>query len=545
MTYRNANKFQLPFLGYGAGLRAPHIGYVLENKPPIDWFEIISENYMEGDASTLGNLEKIRENYPIVMHGVSLSIGTIDPIDSDYLHKLKALADRLQAPWISDHLCWTGIAHTNTHDLLPVPYTEEALAHIAGRVRRVQDVLERPILLENPSAYLSFSGVSMPEYEFIARLAEEADCGLLLDVNNVYVSAFNQRFDTKTYLDAIPLERVAQIHLAGHTHKGSHIVDTHSGRVCDEVWDMYGYVRQRAGEISTMIEWDEDLQDFPALLAESDKARTPPPTSSPLPDFSGNATKNRPVIPYEEQLRYFQLSVLHPDGQDVPPAAEWATHLEGFSADDQIRAYREAYRSRLCERVREDCPALRAYLGAEATEKIIADYVESTPSVHYNMTRYVERFPEFVANTLPQKPFAYELALWETAIPLLFLEKDGAALLPENVGEMTEETRLRRRPCVRIFAFAHNLHDYYRAVRQNKTPPHITQTKTYAALSRIGEKIYRFDVTEAEYDLLQRFNDGITLTDALTRHSERYDSEETDIGEQFAKWMEYRVFATA
>jgi len=197
------NKFNFPFLGYGLGLRSKHYEHILEHKPEVDWFEIISENFMETQGKPIRILEKIRADYPVVMHGVSLSIGTIDPLNSDYLAKLKKLADRLNPPWISDHLCWTGIAHKNSHDLLPVPYTEEALQHIIERIRQVQDYLERPILIENPSTYIEFNESEMSEVEFIGRMAEGADCGLLVDVNNIYVSAYNHRLDTKQYLDSL------------------------------------------------------------------------------------------------------------------------------------------------------------------------------------------------------------------------------------------------------------------------------------------------------------------------------------------------------
>ncbi|MCB1593207.1 MAG: DUF692 domain-containing protein, partial [Alphaproteobacteria bacterium] len=250
----NSPKFER--IGFGMGLRPSHYPFIFENKPPLDWFEIISENFMDTGGRPVRKLEQILEDYPVVMHGVSLSIGTVDPLNSDYLQKLKTLASWVNPPWISDHLCWTGIAHKNTHDLLPVPYTEEALKNIVTRIRQVQDFLERPIVLENPSTYLEFTSSTMTEWEFIARMAQESGCGLLLDVNNVYVSCYNHRWDPKTYIDALPLDRVAQIHLAGHTNKGTHIIDTHDDHVIDEVWALYRYAISKAGPVSTMVEWD-------------------------------------------------------------------------------------------------------------------------------------------------------------------------------------------------------------------------------------------------------------------------------------------------
>ena len=207
------------------------------------------------------------------MHGVSMSIGSTDPLNTDYLKKLKLLADFVNPPWLSDHVCWTGVQGKNTHDLLPVPYTEESLAHIVNRIRQVQDILERRIVLENPSTYLEFNESMLTEWDFLARMAEDADCGLLLDVNNVYVSAFNHGYDAKHYIDAIPAERIVQIHLAGHKNYGTHIIDTHDGHVMDEVWKLYDYTIKSKGKISTMIEWDDNIPEFDVLAAELDKAR--------------------------------------------------------------------------------------------------------------------------------------------------------------------------------------------------------------------------------------------------------------------------------
>ncbi|HEU5046481.1 MAG TPA: DUF692 domain-containing protein [Rickettsiales bacterium] len=268
------NIFGYPALGFGLGLRTPHYDTILETRPKsVDWFEIISENFLESHRGYWDFLADLRQDYPIVMHGVSLSIGSPDQLNADYLDKLRLLADFLQPPWISDHLCWTGTNGINTHDLLPVPYTEAMLQHIVTRIRQVQDILGRRILLENPSTYVEFNASSIPEWEFIARMAEEADCGLLLDVNNVYVNAFNHGYDARRYIDAIPAERIVQIHLAGHRNLGTHIVDTHDNHVIREVWELYCYVLKRSGLISTMVEWDGNIPDFPVLLAELDKAR--------------------------------------------------------------------------------------------------------------------------------------------------------------------------------------------------------------------------------------------------------------------------------
>lgn len=266
------NRWNLPDLGLGVGLRPVHFRHIVEKWPRMDWFEILSENYLDTEGRPVHFLDQIAERYPIVMHGVSLSIGSTDPIDFEYLAKLKRLAGRVRAVWMGDHICWTGVAGLNGHDLYPVPYTEESLSHLVERVRVVQDYLERPLVLENPSTYLTFRASSMPEEEFIARLAEDADCALLLDVNNVYVTCRNHDLDPYEYLKPIPYDRVVQIHLAGHTDHGSHCIDTHNGRVIDPVWELYAEVQRRRGNTATLLEWDADIPKFEVLQREVARA---------------------------------------------------------------------------------------------------------------------------------------------------------------------------------------------------------------------------------------------------------------------------------
>ena len=267
-----ANRFGLPDLGVGLGLRSVHYAHILQERPAVDWFEILSENYMQTAGRPLHFVDAVAARYPIALHGVSLSIGSTDPLDRAYLAELRALRDRTRALWVSDHLCWTGVAGRNTHDLLPLPYTEETLRHVADRVRAVQDVLGAPLALENPSTYVEHAGASMHEWEFLARLAEDADCAILLDVNNVFVSAFNHGFEPATYLDAMPFDRVVQLHVAGHTHHGTHIIDSHIGPVSDPVWTLLGQAHRRSGGASVLLEWDAEIPDFETAHAEALRA---------------------------------------------------------------------------------------------------------------------------------------------------------------------------------------------------------------------------------------------------------------------------------
>jgi uncharacterized protein len=262
-----------PHLGRGLGLRREHYRHVIETKPNVGWFEVISENFMVAGGNPRRVLEEVRRDYPVVLHGVSLSIASTDPPDERYLAELAALAREVEPAWVSDHLCW-GTAHgINAHDLLPVPYTEEALAHVVRRVEAVQERLGRRILLENPSSYMRFRDADMEEHEFIAELARRADCGILLDVNNVYVSAVNHGFSPDDYLRGLPLGRVGQIHLAGHADAGTHLVDTHDHPVPDAVWDVYRAAVARLGPIATLVEWDDRIPSFAELRGEAERAR--------------------------------------------------------------------------------------------------------------------------------------------------------------------------------------------------------------------------------------------------------------------------------
>jgi uncharacterized protein (UPF0276 family) len=262
-----------PGLGFGLGLRTDHYQPILDEKPHIDWLEIITENYLVPGGKALYYLDKIREHYPIVMHGVSLSIGSTEPLDWDYLKQVKALAKRINPAWLSDHLCWTGIHGKNTHDLLPLPYTEEAIRHIAARIQQVQEFMGQQILIENVSSYITYKQSDLTEWEFLNAVAEQADCLILLDINNIYVSSVNHEFDPLHYINAMSANRVSQIHLAGHCDKGNYIIDTHDHDIIDAVWELYAATIQKLGFVPTMIERDDNIPPLATLLAELNQAK--------------------------------------------------------------------------------------------------------------------------------------------------------------------------------------------------------------------------------------------------------------------------------
>jgi uncharacterized protein (UPF0276 family) len=262
------------YLGHGVGLRRDHFDRVLDGPPSrIDWFEIISENFMVDGGRPRDVLTRVRERWPVVMHGVSLSIGSTDPLNEEYLRGLRDLARRIDPAWVSDHLCWAGVGGHYAHDLLPLPYTEEALAHVTSRVQEVQEFLGRPIAMENVSSYVTFRQSEMSEWEFLSEVARRSGCGILLDVNNIYVSARNHGFDPVAYLEGVPVDAVWQFHLAGHSDKGDFLLDTHDHPICDPVWDLYARAVRRFGQVSTLIEWDDNIPTFERLEEESERAR--------------------------------------------------------------------------------------------------------------------------------------------------------------------------------------------------------------------------------------------------------------------------------
>jgi uncharacterized protein len=260
-------------LGVGVGLRVPHYGAILQQLPRVDFFEVISENFMVGGGKPLYHLDRVLEHYPVVQHGVSLGIAGPDEPERQYLERLKLLVRRTNTPWVSDHFCWSGAGGAHVHDLLPIPYTPQAVQRTVERARMIQDFLEVPFALENASSYLTYRASTLSEWEFISEIAERADIGLLFDVNNVFVSAYNHGFDAETFVRSLPHQRIFQIHLAGHTNLGTHIIDTHRGTVIEPVLDLYRQTIALAGPISTLIEWDDEIPELSVLLAEAERAR--------------------------------------------------------------------------------------------------------------------------------------------------------------------------------------------------------------------------------------------------------------------------------
>lgn len=538
-----------PSLGFGLGLRPQHYPYIFEHQPKVDWFEILSENFMDTDGKPKRNLARVKELYPVVMHGVSMSIGSVDPLNSEYLKKLKSLIDWVNPAWVSDHLCWTGVAHKNTHDLLPLPYTEESLKHIVQRIQQVQDRLGRRIALENPSTYLEFKHSTIAEAEFIAAMAQQADCHLLLDVNNVYVTCYNHRLDPKTYFDALPLDRVIQMHLSGHSHKGNHIVDTHDDHVIDEVWNLYKYVVHRAGRVpNTMIEWDDRIPEFPVLTAELQKAKEAAKAASTftLPQLAHAACED--AEPHEMQLleaqTHMQQAVTLGSQFDSAPD-EWIRAKHAFAPQEQLSVYVNAYRYRLYDVVAEDYPVLQHYLTEKKFSELIWDFVGTVLPDHFNIGRFALKLPAFVQKTLPHDAFAHALCQLETTVAQMTDPAETEALDESHLQGLTAESipdlRLYPRQALRMMAFEYQVNAYYQVVMDGAADAVPRKEAVYLAVFRHEEVVWRMELEAQEFALLSQLFGGATIGEALADLDE---SEGQNITSYFSKWMRNGLLAS-
>jgi uncharacterized protein (UPF0276 family) len=503
----------VPYLGHGVGLRSQHYPTILSGPPElarVDWFEAISENFMVPGGNPRHVLEKVRERSPVVLHGVSLSIGGVDPLDTRYLDELAALVRATEPAWISDHLSWGSFGGRFVHDLLPLPYTEEALAHVAGRVRAVQDRLKRQILVENVSSYMSFRHTSMTEWEFLAQLCDLTDCGLLLDVNNVFVSANNHGFDARAFIAGIPRGRVGQLHLAGHSDQGTHLLDTHDHPVCDGVWALYRATLERFGPVSTLIEWDDHIPAFAELVAESERARaigdevkavsprrpvgTEQPSQAsrgPTADKRANGLEgelrsgnNAPTLRELEQRLYHLI---------VAPEGVTAGLVElGLEADDLSREivadvrlsaverldiYANMYFFRLEDILRDEYPKLAAVLGAAGFHDLMVEYLARFPSEHPSVARVGERLPgclrEHPLSAI--RPYLVDLAALERARIDVFDRADAAPLSLGALRARPPETfaalRLPLVPAHAVFSVACAVEPLWRTIEDREAPP--------------------------------------------------------------------------
>jgi uncharacterized protein (UPF0276 family) len=424
-----------PRLGHGVGLRIKHYPEVLGDAALAKrsaWFEVISENFMIDGGKPLDVLDTVRGTHPVVLHGVSLSIGSADPLNTDYLKRLRVLADRVQPAMISDHLCWGSIDGHYAHDLLPLPYSEEEIGRIAERILRVQDALGRRMLIENVSSYLTYRHSTMPEWEFLSAVVEKADCGILLDVNNIYVSSVNHRFDPVDYLKGVPADRVAQFHLAGHSNYGSYLLDTHDGPVIDPVWAIYEKAVERFGDVSCLVEWDDKLPDFAGVLAEADKAKgiadrvTGEARARAAGANGGDSRRaggrdaNTGAFGAQATQRVFWNLITAPEGATT---ASEASKIDAMIVGDELAAatridiYANMYFARLHDALMEDYEALEKSIGHANFHNLVTDFLLAHPSSNPSLRHLGTPLSAFVRGHAVSKdfPWAADLATLEWA----------------------------------------------------------------------------------------------------------------------------------
>lgn len=517
-------------LGHGVGLRPKHYRQFLEGSPDVAWVEAISENFMGLGGRPLAVLEAARRDRPVVLHGVSLAVGSVEPLDERYLGELRALVQRLEPAMVSDHLCW-GRAHgRHAHDLLPLPYTGEAVALVAERTRRVQDALGRQVLLENVSSYAAFRESEMSEWEFVSEVAEAADCGILLDLNNVYVSARNHGFEPRAYLDGVPVGRVGQFHLAGHQDRGDLVLDTHEGHVCDEVWALYRHAVRRFGEVATLIEWDEGVPELEVLLEESRRARREearargearevgsrlPAPGSRLPAPPGTAGDSGAVLRRgaSTSLARLQATVFEAlCGDASVDEAAALVHGGAVSARDRVGVYAEMYWLRLRDTLCADFPLLRRAVGDEDFEVLVARHLKARPSRHHSLGRFGAGFCETVREAA-LAGWLVDLAALEWARAESFVAPDSPVLAPAALASLGEAARLTAVPSLRLLALEHAVGERWTALDAGGAAEAVAAPaqRTHLVVWRQGFQVFHAAVGDDEAEALRRVLAGADL----------------------------------
>ncbi len=538
--------------GFGLGLRTPHYGDFLAAKQPLDWLEIITDNYLVDGGKPLVVLDQIRRDYPVAMHGVAMSIGAAGGVDEAYLRRVKALADRIEPMWVSDHLCWIGPGpeQPQLHDLYPLPYTDEAARHVIRQIQRAQDLLQRRLVIENVSSYVDFAGSTASEWQFLSHIAQAADCLLLVDVNNIYVSSVNHGFDPLDYLHGLPAERVQQIHLAGHADHGDHIIDTHDHPVAAPVWALYEHARRRFGAVATMIERDAEIPPLPELIAELAQARqiaaqvdssaTPPPEATPAAQPQ-RAAAPAPALPELQQIlaRY----ILNPADSDS--AAVEATPLlraqAGVAPAQRLGIYRTAYRLRLTEVLADSFAKTYLFMGSDTFDAEAQDFAVAQPPLMRSLNRYGANFPAYLRGRYPDNPELHELAQLDWDLRACFDGADQPALdLAAAQADASSAWLSRLQPLhasLVLRPVTTNVLQLWKAIDADAEVP---QARTLDApvtllVWRRGLQPHFQTVDDAQALFLQALNQGDSVTAATDRLA---GSEALQQPEQLSVWLQ-------
>ena len=505
-------------LGFGVGLRPKHYREFLETAPAVDWVEAISENFMGVGGRPLAVLEKVRRDRPVVLHGVSLGIGSLEPLDARYLKDWKTLVDRIEPSIVSDHLCW-GRAHGRySHDLLPEAFTQEAVQRVAERVKQAQDFLGRRIALENVSSYLTFKHSEMTEWVFLSQIANAADCDILLDVNNIFVSSRNHGFDPDAYLAGVPVDRVAQIHLAGHQRRPEIIIDTHDGPVSDEVWALYARALARFGQVPTLIEWDDAVPPLEELLAEAQKARA-------IANHHTSPKHERSVVlPLPAGERVGERASLQPilfaaicDPEPVSEAAQaLITDHPPLSPKARIEIYAEMYWLRMRDTLRVSFPAVHSALGDHDFDALVADFLRQHPSTHHSLDRLGVPFAAFLRTGHPEQA---DVAALEWARAESFIALDGPVVpfseLQSIPAESWGELSLKAHPSVRVLELERDPQPVLRAQRDAAPIPLALEALTSMVVWRTGSVVFHAPISTREATAVQALIEGASLPELL------------------------------
>ena len=551
----------------GVGLRSQHYPVITEKWPAMDWFEAISENYMDTGGRPVHILEKIRGHYPLALHGTSLSIGSTDALNPDYLARLKALIQRVDPFIVSDHLSWSGVSGEALFDLLPLPFTQEAIKHVVRRVQQVQEFIGRKILLENVSTYVTYRHSTLPEWEFLAEVSRRSGCGILLDLNNLYVNSFNHRFDPMEYLRYIPGEQVGQFHLAGHTDHGKFLFDTHSDHVIGPVWKLYEEALKSWGPVPALIEWDEAIPPFEVLAEEAEKARviarrhTGQGRSNP---GSLIASSSRPIggAPRNDGAKGVGLSL--PGAISNASSQRWMKSRikswkrkpagknllnpqGGDPGEERMAVYSKGYLARIRETLLEVYESVRQVLGPERFDEMAAAYAKRYPTSNYNLNYAGARLEEFLKSHSWTKtlPFLPDLARLEWRIWEAFHAFDAPPLTPAQMASITpkdwENVQLEFQPSVRLAVSRWPILDIW---LERKNPEGAVEEKNRLLNSQrilIGRKenwVRCERIDENQYRLLEGLLAGRTLGSVCEKLAEISKAENLPVSDWFARWIQ-------
>jgi uncharacterized protein (UPF0276 family) len=499
------SRFQLPDLGIGVGYRVPHYRLVVEEQPAMDWFEVLSENFMVEGGSPRHFLEQLAARYPLVPHGVSLSLGAAG--SKEHQKKLVQLVQQLKAPWFSDHLCWTGTRHFQIHDLLPVPYHPGLLDRMVDRIAAIQDQTGTVFAVENVSAYMRYKDDLSPlsEWEFLAELAERADCGILLDVNNVFVSSQNLGFDPKTYLNALPHDRIVQIHLAGHSVRSHYRLDTHDAPVCEPVWELYKYAIGRIGPVSTLIEWDGNIPPFARLQEEAEIARTlrqqalVSRSSKQIFKAEGRSISGQLPESWQEEVA---LCIRAREDR----VSGWLEPTPALNPAEQLEIYQSQYRLRLYDALVEEVPGLVSLLKEQA-EAVLWAYLDAYPSTDWTLNRLGYQLLDFL-KTAPL--VQQEMAALEIAVSKSFEAKN-----PEPIALNEGLPSLKLASTVHLFHLSYPVHRYRTALLSGQDLPELQEAAFFLVIFRRGLQVRHLEVEPELYSFLKGLKTGQSTEEAL------------------------------